>query len=111
MRRILSVSLIALGLANMSLAAEADKLVVAHRGASGYLPEHTLEAKVLAFAQGADFIEQDVVMTRDDQLVVIHDLTLERTTNVATVFPGRAREDGSYYVIDFTLPELRQLVV
>lgn len=92
-------------------AQHAGKLVIAHRGASGYLPEHTLEAKVLAFAQGADFIEQDVVMTQDNQLVVFHDLTLERTTDVASRFPGRAREDGSYYVIDFTLQELQQLQV
>jgi len=88
-----------------------DKIVIAHRGASAYLPEHTLEAKVLAFAQGADYLEQDVVMTRDDQLVVLHDLTLERMTNVAELFPQRAREDGSYYVIDFSLDELRQLRV
>ena len=89
----------------------ADKLVIAHRGASGYLPEHTLEAKVLAFAQGADYLEQDVVMTRDDQLVVFHDLTLERMTNVASLYPERARADGSYYVIDFTLAELRRLTL
>ena len=93
------------------MAQSTDKLVIAHRGASGYLPEHTLEAKVMAFAQGADFIEQDVVMTRDDQLIIFHDLTLNRTTNVASLFPGRARDDGSYYVIDFTLAELRQLQV
>lgn len=93
------------------MAQNIDKLVIAHRGASGYLPEHTLEAKVLAFAQGADFIEQDVVMTQDDQLVIFHDLTLQRTTDVATRFPGRAREDGSYYVIDFALAELRLLQV
>jgi glycerophosphoryl diester phosphodiesterase len=86
-------------------------LVIAHRGASGYLPEHTLAAKVLAFAQGADYLEQDVVMTADDQLVVLHDLTLERTTDVATRYPMRARKDGSYYVVDFTLAELRQLRV
>lgn len=110
MRLILS-ALLTFGIANLLQAAETGKVVIAHRGASGYLPEHTLEAKALAFAQGADFIEQDVVMTRDDQLVVIHDLTLERTTDVATVFPDRAREDGSFYVIDFTLQELRQLVV
>jgi len=95
----------------LAAAAEKPRLVIAHRGASGYLPEHTLEAKVLAFAQGADYIEQDVVMTRDDQLLVFHDLTLERTTNVAAVYPGRARVDGHYYVIDFTLEELRQLQV
>src|SRR5688572_10646319 len=93
------------------MAQHADKLVIAHRGASGYLPEHTLEAKVMAFAQGADFVEQDVVMTQDDELIVFHDLTLERTTDVASRFPGRARPDGSYYVIDFTLAELRQLQV
>ncbi len=93
------------------IAQHSGKLVIAHRGASGYLPEHTLESKVMAFAQGADYIEQDVVMTQDDQLVVFHDLTLERTTDVARQFPGRARENGSYYVIDFTLQELRQLQV
>jgi glycerophosphoryl diester phosphodiesterase len=89
----------------------AQKVVVAHRGASGYLPEHTLEAKAMAYAMGADYIEQDVVMTRDDQLVVMHDITLDRTTDVAARFPGRAREDGRHYVIDFTLEELRSLRV
>ena len=88
-----------------------DKIVIAHRGASGYLPEHTMEAKVLAFAQGADFIEQDVVVTKDKQLVVLHDLTLDNTTDVVTQFPGRARADGRFYVIDFTLAELRTLRV
>lgn len=88
-----------------------EKIVIAHRGASGYLPEHTLEAKVLAHAQGADYLEQDVVMTRDNQLVVLHDLTLDRVTDVADVYPDRTREDGLHYVIDFTLSELRQLTV
>ncbi len=86
-----------------------DKVVVAHRGASGYLPEHTLAAKSMAYAQGADFLEQDVVMSKDDQLVVLHDRFLDRVTNVADVFPDRAREDGRYYAIDFTLDELRKL--
>ncbi|MFP5301826.1 glycerophosphodiester phosphodiesterase [Cobetia sp. SIMBA_158] len=86
-----------------------DKVVVAHRGASGYLPEHTLAAKAMAYAQGADFLEQDVVMSKDDQLVVLHDRFLDRVTNVAEVFPERARDDGRYYAIDFTLDELRQL--
>lgn len=84
-------------------------LVIAHRGASGYLPEHTLEAKALAHGMGADFLEQDVVLTRDDQPIVLHDLHLETTTDVASVFPGRAREDGRYYAIDFTLEEVRRL--
>ncbi len=87
----------------------AQKIVIAHRGASGYLPEHTLEAKAMAYAMGADYIEQDVVMTADDQLIVLHDITLDRTTNVDEVFPNRARDDGRYYAIDFTLAEIRQL--
>ena len=88
-----------------------EKIVIAHRGASGYLPEHTLESKVLAHAMGADYIEQDVVMTRDNALVVLHDLTLDRMTDVTEKFPGRARDDGQNYVIDFTLEELRTLLV
>ena len=95
----------------IALGAEAEPLVIAHRGASGYLPEHTLEAKALAHAQGADYIEQDVVMSKDDQLIVFHDLTLNRVTNVEEVFPGKARSDGQYYVIDFTLEELKKLQV
>ncbi len=86
-------------------------VVIAHRGASGYLPEHTLAAKTLAYAMGADFLEQDVVATRDDELVVLHDIHLDRTTNVAEVFPDRARSDGRYYVRDFDLVELRRLNV
>ena len=89
----------------------AKKLVIAHRGASGYLPEHTLAAKAMAYAQGADYIEQDLVMTKDDQLVVLHDRHLDTVTNVAELFPDRSREDGRYYVIDFTLDEIRQLSV
>jgi glycerophosphoryl diester phosphodiesterase len=85
--------------------------VVAHRGASGYLPEHTLVAKAMAHAMGADYIEQDVVMTKDDHLIVLHDITLDRTTDVAEQFPGRIRDDGRYYAIDFTLEEVRTLNV
>jgi glycerophosphoryl diester phosphodiesterase len=85
--------------------------VIAHRGACGYLPEHTLAAKAMAYAMGADYLEQDVVLSQDDQLIVIHDITLDRTTDVATKFPGRCREDGHFYVIDFTLVELLQLDV
>ena len=69
----------------------ADKLIIAHRGASGYLPEHTLESKALAFGQGADYLEQDLVMTKDNHLVVIHDHFLDGLTDVAQKFPGRAR--------------------
>ena len=85
--------------------------IIAHRGASGYLPEHTLPAKALAYAMGADFLEQDVVATRDDRLVVLHDIHLDRVTDVATRFPGRERADGRFYVRDFDLAEIRTLRV
>ena len=86
-------------------------VVIAHRGASGYLPEHTLPAKALAYTMGADYLEQDVVATLDDQLVVLHDIHLDRVSDVAKQFPDRKREDGRYYVRDFTLDELRSLLV
>jgi glycerophosphoryl diester phosphodiesterase len=86
-------------------------LVIAHRGASGYLPEHTLAGKALAYGLGADYLEQDVVATRDSRLVVLHDLYLDDVTDVARKFPGRRREDGRHYVIDFDLAELRALTV
>jgi len=86
-------------------------LVIAHRGASGYLPEHTLAAKALAHVMGADYIEQDVVLTRDGVPVVLHDIHLDTTTDVARRFPGRARDDGRFYAIDFSLEEIRQLRV
>ena len=87
----------------------AAPFVVAHRAASGYLPEHTLPAVVLAYMQGADYIEQDLVLSKDGKLVVLHDIVLQATTNVAEVFPARARSDGEFYAIDFTLQELKQL--
>ncbi|HBH7054147.1 TPA: glycerophosphodiester phosphodiesterase [Morganella morganii] len=86
-----------------------NKIVIAHRGASGYLPEHTLPAKAMAYAQGADYLEQDLVMTKDDELIVLHDHYLDRVTDVATRFPDRARKDGRYYAIDFTLAEIKSL--
>jgi len=86
-------------------------LVIAHRGASGYLPEHTLEAKALAYAQGADYLEQDVVISKDGVPVVAHDLILDDTSNVRDVFPDRTRADGHWYLIDFTWEELRTLTL
>jgi glycerophosphoryl diester phosphodiesterase len=83
-------------------------LVIAHRGASGYLPEHTTESATLAHALGADFIEQDVVLSQDGIAVVFHDVTLENTTNVAELFPTRGR-NGKFHVFDFTVAELQQL--
>lgn len=84
-------------------------IVIAHRGASGYLPEHTLPAKALAHGMGADYLEQDVVLTRDGIPIVLHDILLDDTTDVATVFPQRRRDDGHFYAIDFTLEEIRRL--
>ena len=92
------------------------KQLVAHRGASAYAPEHTIEAYTLAMQQGADFVEQDLAVTKDGVLVCIHDLSLERTTNVEEVFPTRFIEDTSkavsvkrWLVGDFTLAEIKQL--
>jgi glycerophosphoryl diester phosphodiesterase len=92
------------------------KVLIAHRGASAYAPEHSAEAYRLAIAQGADFVEQDLAVTKDGELVSIHDLTLERTTDVEEVFPDRFVEDRSgpapvrrWYVNDFTLAEIKRL--
>ena len=83
--------------------------IIAHRGACGYLPEHTLPAVELAHTFGADYIEQDVVLTSDGIPIVLHDVTLELTTNVAALFPERHRDDGLFYAIDFTLEEIKTL--
>lgn len=88
-----------------------QKLVIAHRGASGYIPEHTMESKSMAFAMGADFIEQDIVLTRDNIPIVIHDIYLDEVTNVSEIFPKRSREDGRFYLIDFNLEEIMELSV
>lgn len=88
-----------------------DPIVIAHRGASAYLPEHTVPAKALAYAMGADFLEQDIVASRDDALIVLHDIHLDRVSNVAEAFADRARADGRYYARDFDLHELRSLTV
>ena len=97
--------------ASFAFALASEVVVIAHRGASGYLPEHTLEAYALAYGLGADFIEPDLVLTSDGVLIALHDTTLESTTDVAQVFPERAREDGRFYAIDFTLQEIKQLRV
>jgi glycerophosphoryl diester phosphodiesterase len=89
----------------------AKPLVIAHRGAPGYLPEHTLQSVALAYAQGADFIEQDLVVTKDSKIIVLHDIHLETVTNVEQIYPSRNRQDGRYYALDFTLAELKTLNV
>ncbi|MFD3873827.1 glycerophosphodiester phosphodiesterase [Streptomyces sp. NPDC058623] len=79
--------------------------VYAHRGASAYAPENTLEAIDLARRLGFDWVENDVQRTRDGELVVIHDDTLARTTDVEEVFPDRA----PWRVRDFTADEIARL--
>ena len=86
-----------------------NKIVVAHRGASGYLPQHTLEAYTLAYGQGADYIEPDLNMTKDGTLVCVHNIYLESTTDVEEKFPEKKSIDGHYYVKDFTLKEIKTL--
>jgi len=88
-----------------------NRVIVAHRGASGYLPEHTLPSKALAYGMGAHFLEQDVVLTKDDHPIVLHDRYLDTTTNVKKIFPDRCRKNGRYYAMDFTLGEIKQLSV
>jgi glycerophosphoryl diester phosphodiesterase len=108
MPRLLALLLLSLG---GHAAAEPRPLIIAHRGASGYLPEHTLAAKALAYGQGADFLEQDVVLSKDGVPVIFHDTHIDTTTDVAQKFPGRQREDGRFYALDFTVAELKQLNV
>jgi glycerophosphoryl diester phosphodiesterase len=108
MPRLLALLLLSLG---GLTAAEPRPLIIAHRGASGYLPEHTLAAKALAYGQGADFLEQDVVLSQDGVPVIFHDTHIDTTTDVAKKFPGRQRADGRFYAIDFSVAELKQLNV
>ena len=86
-------------------------LIIAHRAACGYLPEQTLEGIALAFAMGADCIEMDSLLTRDDRAIVFHDHYLDAMTDVAELFPNRSRSDGRHYAIDFSFDEIRQLSV
>lgn len=92
---------------------QAAKVNVAHRGASAYAPEHTRAAYGLAIEQGADYVEQDLAVTKDGVLVSIHDATLERTTDVEQVFPDRftldAKGQKRWFVGDFTLAEIKRL--
>jgi glycerophosphoryl diester phosphodiesterase len=94
---------------SVSQSTASSPVIIAHRGASAYLPEHTLEAKALAVGLGADFVEQDIVMTKDDVPIVNHDIFMEDVSNIAAQFPGRARKDGHFYAIDFTIAELKML--
>ena len=119
--------LLVAGIVALTLAqapATGKKELIAHRGASAYAPEHTIAAYTKALEQGADFVEQDLAVTSDGVLVCIHDLTLERTTNVEEVFPHRFSTDaqalpaasggaggsGHHWLVnDFTLAEIKRL--
>ena len=102
--------------AGMSAQPAAPKQAIAHRGASGYAPEHTAAAYKLAMDQKTDFVEPDLAVSKDNVLFCMHDDTLERTTDVAQVFPDRAssnfqtRQPGKHWVgNDFTMAELKRL--
>jgi glycerophosphoryl diester phosphodiesterase len=96
----------------------AAPLVIAHRGASGYRPEHTLASYALAIEMGADYIEPDLVATKDGRLIARHEPLLDDTTDVKSRPEFAARRstknlDGKsitgFYASDFTLAEIRQL--
>lgn len=105
-------------LAALSAFCVAQPIVIGHRGASGYRPEHTLAAYTLAIEQGADYVEPDLVMTRDGVLVARHENEIGGTTDVAR-HPEFARRkttkrvDGvevtGWFTEDFTLAELQRL--
>lgn len=99
------VALTAAIIVSLAPQSPAPKTVVAHRGASAYAPEHTLAAYRLAIEQGADYVEQDLAITKDGVLICLHDRTLARTTNVEQVFPDRR----PWLANDFTLAEIQRL--
>jgi glycerophosphoryl diester phosphodiesterase len=97
---------------------EESPLVIGHRGASGYLPEHTLQSYALAIKQGADYVEPDVVATKDGHLIARHEPNITNTTDVAghPEFAGRRTTkivDGlsetGFFASDFTLREIKTL--
>ena len=108
------IAIACLVLAGSHPGADTAKKLVAHRGASAYAPEHTLASYRLALEQRADYVEQDLAVTKDLVLVCLHDESLERTTNVEELFPDRAVVDpatGSkqWLAVDFTLAEIKRL--
>src|SRR5688572_18081964 len=97
-------------------AAPSDPIVIAHRGASGHRPEHTIEGYQLAVEMGADFIEPDLVATKDGILIARHENEIAATTDAAERFPDRKRTktiDGQavtgWFSEDFTLAEIKTL--
>jgi len=86
----------------------AAPLIIGHRGAPAYLPENTIGGNELAADLGSDFIETDVMPTKDNVLIAMHDTSLERTTNIEDVFD---RRNDAYAVSDFTYAEIQQLTI
>jgi glycerophosphoryl diester phosphodiesterase len=91
-------------------------LIIGHRGASGHRPEHTFASYQLAAEMGADFIEPDLVATKDGVLIARHENEIGGTTDVAVKFPDRKRtktidgaEVAGWFSEDFTLAEIRTL--
>jgi glycerophosphoryl diester phosphodiesterase len=108
--------LIAAIVVGFASAVVAKPIIIAHRGASGYLPEHTIAAYTMAIEMGADFIEPDVVSTKDGVLIVRHENELSDTTDVAAKFPDRkskrnidGQEVEGWFSEDFTLAEIKTL--
>jgi len=111
MRRNVTIALILLATVT-GQAQYKKKTVVAHRGASAYAPEHTAAAYKLAIEMGADFVEQDLAVTKDGVLICLHDPTLERTTNVEEIFPNRTTMLAGkrvWLANDFTIDEIKRL--
>lgn len=118
LRPFLLFALLLCGMSAPAFAAEPKIAVIAHRGASGERPEHTLEAYALAIEQGADWVEPDLVITRDGVLVARHENEISETTDVATrpEFASRrttkvieGKSVVGWFVEDFTLAELKTL--
>src|SRR6476659_5677869 len=91
------------------------KQLIAHRGASGYAPEHTIASYQIALDQKADFVEPDLAISKDGALICLHDDTLERTTNVKDVYPDRFSKDVTgrggekrWVANDFTVEEIKK---
>ncbi len=114
----LSINGLAEELPRFSTLSGAKPLVIAHRGASGYLPEHTLEAYAKGIEMGADFIEPDLVITKDGVLIARHEPNLIDTTNVVDLpqFADRRKkvmvdyeEMDGFFAEDFTLAEIKTL--
>jgi glycerophosphoryl diester phosphodiesterase len=116
MQRSAAVVLSLLMMSAMTHAQYTKKTLIAHRGASAYAPEHTLAAYRMAMEMGADYVEQDLAVTKDNVLICLHDASLERTTNVEEVFPERfttialeGKTRKAWVANDFTLAEIKQL--